>query len=360
MEEQTRNGRGSLTGDVESWKNNTTVGLTSVMDMTADGLQLLFRIATDMKVLVKTKGGDDRMKGKVLATVFFEASTRTSTSFQAAMCRLGGSFVHVDGGSGGQSSASKKGESLQDTIRCMECYSDILVLRHPIQGSIASVLPGITKPLVNAGDGTGEHPTQALLDLFTIIDELKLFPSTELASSPQSTQPLIILLLGDLKHGRTVHSLAKLLARVGPALFPHRSIVLRYCSPSSLPMPTYVQDFVQQQQHHQSSGNTVVQETYENLQDAIQGVHVLYVTRIQKERFERLEDYHQVKGQYVVDRNLLNANTDNPNMIVLHPLPRVDEISTEIDSDPRAAYFRQMENGMYVRMAILALLLGHT
>jgi len=298
-----------------------------------------------------------------LATVFFEASTRTSSSFQAAMSRLGGSFIHVDGAAGGQSSASKKGESLSDTIRCLECYSDITVLRHPIQGSIAAVHPHTTKPLVNAGDGTGEHPTQALLDLFTITDELNLLSSPSCDDSNKVSlasavgEPLIVVLLGDLKHGRTVHSLAKLLARVGPKLYPTRPIVLRYCSPPSLNMPEDVQTFVNQ---YTNVDNGVVQETehYTDLTQAVKGAHVLYVTRIQKERFQNPQDYNSVKGLYVVDKHLMDTHCNANNMIVLHPLPRVDEIHVNVDSDPRAAYFRQMENGMYVRMAILALLLG--
>ena len=342
-----------LTEKSESWAESG--GLVSVNDISLGGLRLLFETAVKMRKLVKEKGGDRRLEGRVLATVFFEASTRTSSSFQAAICRLGGSFVHVDGGVGGTSSASKKGESLSDTIRCMECYSDITVLRHPIRGSIASVLPSCTKPLVNAGDGVGEHPTQALLDLFTIVDELSLPITPSINNNNNNNNiddkkdPLVIVMLGDLKHGRTVHSLAKLIARVGPQICG-REIHLRYCSPASLPMPEYVQTYVNQ-------FAVVKQETFEDLTDAIQNASVLYVTRLQKERFDNTEDYERLKGAYVVDQQLLN-NYANNEMIVMHPLPRVDEIHTNVDNDPRAAYFRQMENGMYVRMAILALLLN--
>lgn len=339
-----------LTEKAESWAESG--GLVSVNDISLGGLRLLFETAVKMRKLVQEKGGDRRLEGRVLATVFFEASTRTSTSFQAAMCRLGGSFVHVDGGVGGASSASKKGESLSDTIRCMECYSDVTVLRHPIRGSIASVLPSCTKPLVNAGDGVGEHPTQALLDLFTIVDELSIPITPSINNNNDKTDidnPLVIVMLGDLKHGRTVHSLAKLIARVGPQICG-KEIHLRYCSPTSLPMPEDVQTYVNQ-------FGAVKQETFQDLTQAIQNASVLYVTRLQKERFDNSEDYERLKGAYVVDQQLLN-NNENNEMIVMHPLPRVDEIHTNVDNDPRAAYFRQMENGMYVRMAILALLLN--
>jgi carbamoyl-phosphate synthase/aspartate carbamoyltransferase/dihydroorotase len=290
-----------------------------------------------MKTLVRTQGGDDRLAHYVLATVFYEASTRTSCSFQAAMQRLGGSIIHVDGK--GNSSASKKGETLSDTIRCLECYVDATVLRHPVTGSVGEVVETVTKPVLNAGDGTGEHPTQALLDLFTICDELNY----KLDDTKQQQEPLTVVLLGDLKHGRTVHSLAKLLARSS------MPVKLRYCSPESLPMPDYIQDYV-------SGYPNVSQESCCNLVEATKGANILYVTRVQKERFANEAAYEEVKGSYVVDASLMkNAPAK---MIVMHPLPRVDEISTDIDSDPRAAYFRQMENGMFVRMALLALVLG--
>jgi len=322
-----------LTSDPASWKD---ASLLSVTQITPSGLSLLLQVSEQMKTLVRNQGGDDRLAHRVLATVFYEASTRTSCSFQAAMQRLGGSIIHVDGK--GNTSASKKGESLSDTIRCLECYTDAVVLRHPVTGSVGQVVASATKPVLNAGDGTGEHPTQALLDLFTICDEL----SYKLDDS-SSKQPLTIVLLGDLKHGRTVHSLAKLFARSS------MNIQLRYCSPESLQMPDYIQDYV-------SGYCNVTQDSFSNLADAIQGANALYVTRVQKERFESQEAYEKVKGSYVVDAELMKDAP--PNMIVMHPLPRVDEIHTNVDSDPRAAYFRQMENGMFVRMALLALVLG--
>lgn len=321
-----------LTSDPSTWKN---MSILSVTQISPSGLSLLLEVSKQMKELVRTIGGDDRLAHRVLATVFYEASTRTSCSFQAAMQRLGGTVIHVDGQ--GNSSAGKKGETLEDTIRCLECYTDATVLRHPVTGSVEQAAATATKPVLNAGDGTGEHPTQALLDLFTICDELdyKLDDSND--------PPLIVVLLGDLKHGRTVHSLAKLLAR------SNIKIKLRYCSPEALQMPGCVREYV-------SGYANTSQETFSDLTQAIQGANVLYVTRVQRERFESEEAYNGVKGSYVVNAALMKDAP--PDMIVMHPLPRVDEIATDVDSDPRAAYFRQMENGMFVRMGLLALVLG--
>ena len=315
-----------LTEDPVSWKGQS---LVSVAQITPKGFELLVTISQQMRDIVRSEGGDDRLKHKVLATIFYEASTRTSCSFQAAMSRLGGTFIHVDGQ--GNSSAAKKKESLEDTIKCLECYVDAIVLRHPETGSVPKVVQSTTKPVLNAGDGIGEHPTQALLDSFTIWDELK-------------DDPKIVVFLGDLKHGRTVHSLAKLLSQ----LRPQSKLILRFCSPQILSIPDSILEYCK--------NNGVQYEIFDDVTKACQDAQILYVTRIQKERFETEEAYESVKGCYVVDNALMDKVPKN--MIVLHPLPRVDEIATEIDADPRAAYFRQMENGMYVRMAILALVLG--
>lgn len=322
----------NLTGKPETWKGSS---LLSVTQITPPGLDLLFRVTQQMRNVVRERGGDDRLAHRILGTVFFEASTRTACSFQAAAMRLGGKFVHVDGQ--GNSSASKKGETLEDTIRCLECYTDATVLRHPVQGSVARVIEMAKKPVINAGDGIGEHPTQALLDIFTIQDEL--------AISANAKPELKVVMLGDLKHGRTVHSLAKLLAQSELS----SSLTLRYCSPLTLEMPQDVHDFVSKYP------NTNQEKSY-NLAEAVMDADVLYVTRIQRERFESDAAFEAVKGSYVVNNEVLSQAKSK--MIVLHPLPRVDEILTEVDSDPRAAYFRQMENGMFVRMALLALILG--
>mmetsp|Transcript_42940 Transcript_42940/g.48766 ORF Transcript_42940/g.48766 Transcript_42940/m.48766 type:complete len:337 (-) Transcript_42940:182-1192(-) len=325
----------TLTSDPLTWKGSS---LLSVTQITSTGLALLVQVSKQMKVLVREKGGDNRLAHRLLATVFYEASTRTSCSFQAAMKRLGGDVIHVDGQ--GNSSAGKKGESLSDTIRCLECYVDMTVLRHPIKGSIGTVARNSLKPILNAGDGIGEHPTQALLDFFTICDELNY--DVEAVSNSENSKRLNIVFLGDLKHGRTVHSLAKLLATSG------LNAALRYCSPTELQMPDYIKEYV--------GSHKIEQETVLDLSDAIKDADVLYVTRVQKERFETLQEYESVKGSYIVDAKLMEKSPKT--MVVLHPLPRVDEISVDVDDDPRAAYFRQMENGMFVRMALLALIMG--
>lgn len=317
---------GELTSDPRSW---TGKSLVSVNQISQDGFDLLVKITQQMRVIVRSEGGDNRLKNKLLATIFYEASTRTSCSFQAAMMRLGGKFIHVDGK--GNTSAAKKNESLEDTIRCLECYVDCIVLRHPQAGISKQIADATHKPVLNAGDGVGEHPTQALLDSFTIWDELKEDPS-------------VVVFLGDLKHGRTVHSLAKLLSQ----LRPNSELELRFCSPASLMVPESVLDYCK--------ANGVKCEIFEDVVEACNNAQVLYVTRIQKERFENDMAYENVKGSYIVDATLMKNVPKN--MIVMHPLPRVDEISTAVDTDPRAAYFRQMENGMYVRMALLALVFG--
>ena len=324
----------TMTDDPASWKGSSLLGVTQI---TPSGLKLLFQVAQEMRTLVREKGGDDRLKHTVLCTVFYEASTRTSCSFQTAMLRLGGSTIHVDGQ--GNSSAGKKGETLADTIKCLQCCTDVTVLRHPEQGSVGRIMETAIKPIINAGDGIGEHPSQAFLDAFTISDELDLQEQNPALS-------LTVVMLGDLKHGRTVHSLAKLLAhcKIGG-----RQLTLRYCAPNGLEMPEEVKEFCAQY-------DNVKQETYVDPKEACQGAHVLYVTRIQRERFESDAAYAKVNGTYVVDENFMKEVPSK--MIVLHPLPRVNEISTTVDSDPRAAYFRQMENGMFVRMALLSLVLG--
>lgn len=343
----------NLTNDPKSWSNSSLISVTQI---TPSGLDLLYQTTTSMRNLVKSgEGGTDKHKHRILSSVFYEASTRTSCSFQTAMLRLGGTFIHVDAGSSGNTSASKKGETLSDTIKCLQCYTDVTVLRHAVKGNVGDIVMngGLEKPVINAGDGVGEHPTQALLDLFTIVDELDM-----LDGGNNYEESLVVVLLGDLKHGRTVHSLAKLLARSQQG-FLKRKLILRYFSPPTLKMPQYVKDYVDEYAKH-ADGN-IVQEEYEEQGDetisqVLNQANVLYVTRVQKERFESEEEYMKVKGAYIVNNSFMDLAPSK--MIVLHPLPRVDEIATEVDSDPRAAYFRQMENGLYVRMAILDLILS--
>lgn len=265
-------------------------------------------------------------KGLILATAFFEPSTRTACSFQAAMHRLGGSVIHVDSAS----SSRAKGESLSDTLRTLASYVDIIALRTSETGSeVASAARGIHIPMINAGDGIGEHPTQALLDVFTIREELG------------TCNGITVLIVGDLKHGRTVHSLVKCLS-----LFDVRKIV--YVSDPSLKMPA---DLLQQ------VPSRIQQFETEDLEQAL-SLHqpdVLYVTRVQRERFASAQDYDAVASRYRITPHTLRNTRES--MIIMHPLPRVDEIDPLVDSDPRAAYFRQMENGVAIRMALLATLL---
>ncbi|MBK9208914.1 MAG: aspartate carbamoyltransferase [Anaerolineales bacterium] len=300
--------------------------ILSVKQFSRDDLQYVFGVAHEMRGMVERIGTFDLLKGKILANLFYEPSTRTSSSFIAAMERLGGSVISINEV---KYSSVSKGESLPDTIRTLECYADVIVLRHPETGSAAIAAKAAKKPVLNAGDGVGEHPTQALLDTFTIMEELGRLDN------------LTVTMLGDLKYGRTVHSLARLLTNF-------TNIKLNYVSPDILKMPKEVMDEV--------GAKNVPQTEHSSLDKVLAETDVLYVTRVQKERFEDPADYEKVKGAYVIDPEIMKAAKKD--MIVMHPLPRVGEISTDFDDDPRAAYFRQMEYGLYVRMALLALVLG--
>jgi carbamoyl-phosphate synthase/aspartate carbamoyltransferase/dihydroorotase len=318
--------RGNLISHAENLPRFTAKHVISVKQFTRDNLRYLFSVAHDMRMMVKRVGCLDLLKGKVLANAFYEPSTRTSSSFAAAMTRLGGSVISIND----TASSVAKGESLPDTVRTLECYADIIVLRHPLAGSAQLAASHARVPIINAGDGIGEHPTQALLDVFTIREELG------------TVNGLRVTLVGDLKHGRTVHSLVHLLCLYNLAQ-------LSYVSPPSLRMPRSIVEEVERK--------GIPQREYEDLAEVLPSTDVLYVTRIQKERFESLEEYNKVKGSYVITPESLSHAKDT--LVVMHPLPRVDEISPQLDSDPRAAYFRQMENGMYIRMALLATVLDN-
>ena len=292
-----------------------------------DDLEYVFGVAHEMRGMVERVGTFDLLKGKILANLFYEPSTRTSSSFTAAMERLGGSVIPINEV---KYSSVTKGESLTDTIRTLECYADVIVLRHPETGSAAIAAKAARKPVINAGDGIGEHPTQALLDTFTIFEEL----------GAGQIDGMTVTMLGDLKYGRTVHSLARLLS-----LF---KVKINYVSPEILRMPKEVMDEV--------AGKGIPQAEFSSLEKVLPETDVLYVTRVQKERFEDPADYEKVKGAYVIDPAIMKAAKQD--MIVMHPLPRVGEISVDFDDDPRATYFRQMEYGLYVRMALLAMVLG--
>lgn len=298
----------------------------SVNQFNPDSLAYIFDVAEEMREMTLRIGGMDLLKGYVLACLFYEPSTRTSSSFIAAMERLGGSVIPIT--QGVQFSSVSKGESLPDTVRTLEQYSDVIVLRHPEEGSAKVAADYATVPVINAGDGAGEHPTQALLDLFTIQDEL------------DRINGLHIAMVGDLRFGRTVHSLTRLLAQY--------DVKLSFVSPEILRLPLVIMNEVR-------DAGLEVRETH-SVADVIETADVLYVTRVQKERFSDLSQYDAVKDYYTITPELMERAKDN--MIVMHPLPRVGEIAYSVDSDPRAAYFRQVQNGMYIRMALLAAVLG--
>ncbi len=300
--------------------------IISVSQFTRENLEYIFGIAEEMRAIVKRVGSTDLLKGTVLACLFYEPSTRTSSSFIAAMSRLGGTVIPIT--QGVQFSSVSKGESLPDTIRTLESYADVMVIRHPEMGSAQIAADYARKPIINGGDGVGEHPTQALLDLFTIKEELGRVDGLDIG------------MVGDLRYGRTVHSLARLLCLY--------DIRFNFVSPEILRLPLDVMNEIRKH-------GLPVTETYD-VADIISDVDVLYVTRVQKERFADLAQYEEVRGLYVITPELMGQAKEK--MIVMHPLPRVGEISYGVDSDPRAAYFRQMENGMYIRMALLAAVLG--
>jgi aspartate carbamoyltransferase catalytic subunit len=299
--------------------------IISVRQFNRENLEYIFAVAHEMRTMVERVGTFDLLKGKILANLFYEPSTRTSSSFTAAMERLGGSVIPINEV---KYSSVSKGESLPDTVRTLECYADVIVLRHPETGSAAIAAKAAHKPVINAGDGVGEHPTQALLDAFTIREELGHLDG------------LTVTMLGDLKYGRTVHSLSRLLSLY--------SVKLNYVSPDILKMPAEVVEELRAKGMQQADAAS--------LEKVLPETDVLYVTRVQKERFEDPAEYEKVKGAYVIDPPTMKPARQR--MIVMHPLPRVTEISMDFDEDPRAAYFRQMEYGLYVRMALLAMVLG--
>jgi len=299
--------------------------IISVKQFDRSKLAYIFKVAEEMRTMVERFGSADLLQGKVLANLFYEPSTRTSSSFAAAMLRLGGRVISINEV---RYSSVIKGESLPDTVRTLECYADVIVLRHPEVGAAALAAKYASKPIINAGDGIGEHPTQALLDLFTIQEELG------------QVDGLRVAMVGDLKYGRTVHSLTRLLCLY--------DVEFDFVSPSALRMP---EEILAEVREH----SLPYRET-EDVNEVISDVDVLYVTRVQKERFEDPAEYERFKDFYVITPKLLQRAKEK--MIVMHPFPRVYEISYEVDSDPRAAYFRQIQNGLYIRMALLAAGLG--
>ena len=300
--------------------------LMSPLDLSVDELNTLLDLASDIEKHPDKYAHvcDD----KRLATLFYEPSTRTRLSFEAAMMNLGGKVL---GFSSADSSSASKGESVADTIRVVSCYADICAMRHPKEGAplVASMASSI--PVINAGDGGHQHPTQTLTDLLTI------------RSLKGRLDNLTIGLCGDLKFGRTVHSLIEAL------VLRYSNVKFVLISPEELRVPSYIREDILEK-------NNVEFEEVERLEDAIPELDILYMTRVQKERFFNEEDYVRLKDFYVLTPEKMELA--KPDMLVLHPLPRVNEISVEIDDDPRAAYFKQAQFGVYVRMALILTLLG--
>jgi aspartate carbamoyltransferase catalytic subunit len=297
----------------------------SIKDFNKNEIDYILKKAEKMIDYAKGKKYLNILSGNILSSLFFEPSTRTRLSFESSMNRLGGRVI---GFADPTATSQKKGESLADTIKMADSYSDVIVIRHPQEGAARLAAEFAESPVLNAGDGAGRHPTQCLLDLFTIKLEKKKIKGNN------------IVLLGDLKYGRTVHSLAYALSLYGANL--------TFVSPDSLKMPNEVLNECEEL-------GTQPKNT-SNLDKSIKNADVLYVTRIQKERFPDAEEYSRVVGAYKVDKNLLkNARK---NLVIMHPLPRVTEIDPEIDKTSHAIYFKQAFNGVPVRMALLSLVLG--
>ena len=299
--------------------------LMNPLDFTVEELDELMNLAHDIQENPEKYA--HTCDGKKLATLFYEPSTRTRLSFEAAMMNLGGKCL---GFASADSSSASKGESVADTIRVISCYADIAAMRHPKEGAplVASEFSKI--PVINAGDGGHQHPTQTLADLYTI------------RMLNGSFDNITIGLCGDLKFGRTVHSLIEALAR-------YKTVKFSLISPKELRVPTYIREDVLKK-------NNLPYEEVESLEEAMPGLDILYMTRIQKERFFNEEEYLKMKGYYILDKQKMELAKEH--MYVLHPLPRVNEISVDVDEDPRAMYFEQAHNAVYMREALILTLLG--
>ena len=292
-----------------------------------ESLEAIFSMSEEMEQIVQHYGSNI-LNRRVMATLFYEPSTRTRLSFESAMARLGGTVLTTE--SAQEFSSAAKGETLEDTIRVVAGDADVIVLRHFESGASQQAAEVAGIPVINAGDGTGQHPTQSLLDMYTIRREIGQIDSISIA------------LVGDLANGRTVRSLCYLLAK-------YKSPKIYFVAPSVVRMKEDIKEYLHRH-------NTDFEEV-EDLHAVAREVDVIYQTRIQRERFgDRLHEYEQARGKYIIDQTVLDCMRKEA--IVMHPLPRVDEIDTVVDSDPRAAYFRQAHNGLYVRMALLRMLLA--
>ena len=300
--------------------------ILSVEQFDRASIKKLFAETSRMRKLVKAKSGSNKLQHKIMTALFYEPSSRTFSSHISAMQRLGGGVIPIHGI---DNSSVKKGETLEDSVRVFGSYSDVIVIRHPETGSVARAAQISQVPVINAGDGAGEHPTQALLDLYTISNHFSL------------EKKVTIAMVGDLKYGRTVHSLSKLLS-----LFPKINII--YVSPATLKVPRMILDYIKK--------TKISFEEIADFDEAISRADVLYMTRVQKERFENLSSYNRVKNSYILDIKRLEKAKKK--MIIMHPLPRINEITSDVDNDPRAVYFTEtVANGMYLRMALLGLIL---
>jgi aspartate carbamoyltransferase catalytic subunit len=299
--------------------------LIDPMDFTLLELEEIFDYADE--IIKSPERFSHKCDGKILATLFYEPSTRTRLSFEAAMLRLGGSVL---GFSEATSSSAAKGESVADTIRTVECYADIAAMRHPKEGAPKVAAMNSVMPVINAGDGGHQHPTQTLTDLLTI------------RNIKGTLSNLTVGICGDLKFGRTVHSLIKAMSR-------YENIKFVLISPNELTIPKYIKSEILEK-------NNIEFIEVEKLEEVMQDLDILYMTRVQKERFFNEEDYVRLKDSYILDSEKMEKAKKD--MIVMHPLPRVNEIAVEVDADPRACYFKQAKYGMYARMALIAKLLG--
>ncbi|TXG69134.1 hypothetical protein EZV62_004069 [Acer yangbiense] len=292
-----------------------------------DLLNAIFKVAREMEKIEKNSSGSQILKGYLMATLFYEPSTRTRLSFESAMKRLGGEVLTTENAR--EFSSAAKGETLEDTIRTVEGYADIIVMRHFESGAARRAATTAGVPIINAGDGPGQHPTQALLDVYTIEREIGKLDGIKVG------------LVGDLANGRTVRSLAYLLAK-------YQDVKIYFVSPDVVKMKDDIKEYL--------TLEGVEWEESADLMDVASKCDIVYQTRIQRERFgERNDLYEEARGKYIVDQDVLRVMQKHA--VVMHPLPRLDEIAVDVDADPRAAYFRQAKNGLYIRMALLKLLL---
>jgi len=310
----------------QKWKGRS---ILSVKDISREDLDELFEVADQMDEIVQKQGTCDLCSDSVLTAIFYEPSTRTRCSFEAAFQRLGGKVVSI--ADARSQSSVKKGETIEDTIRCLQTYSDVIAMRHPQKGSAKQAASVADVPILNGGDGPGEHPTQALLDCYTIYRHCG------------EVDGKTITLVGDLKYGRTVHSLAVLLTRF-------KDVTINCVSPPSLAMPDEFLEFV-----GKFPGITI--KEYTTLDTVLPSSDVVYMTRIQKERFPSVEDYEKVNGYFILCKKTIDDH-GKKGMKIMHPLPRVNEIATDVDDLEEAVYFDEMRCGMLIRMALFCCVLG--